>query len=725
MTGVYDMISDRYINNKYRSYRFILAIAATMLNVLLSYFASEFGLPLYLDCIGVVLVAMVAGSLPGIFVAVMTNALCVFYYRDSIYYSLISVLIAIISADFIEKNRYKKHINYMKLIVELAVLSGIMGIIFQLILLGDVQFDQVADVASYVATRDSAAFYIVSTLLLIAINVVDKGMSVMIAVLIYNLIPSGVSKRIWNCSFDMNASIKREGSSNRKSIGKRGTIRNREAVMVLIIVVSLAFVFTWVNISTNYGSDKEDAAKKAVAASSYVASFVDGDRIEEYLSDSSLVATYKNESYTYTSDMIRLFFDTYGDLDELSVYKIDDGRCRMIFACDDAFAKDGVVGQLSDLDKDMLYDLEHCTNESGKGTYSAHTRYGYSISSYVPVYDSEGDRVAYVVATVKTNLRSDYVRRYGMHSILLLSGVLMLVLSYGLWETGHHVVTPIESLEKSIDGFMDGIDDQNMLDKSVKELQKLDIRSGDEIERLYKSVCEMAVGTTEQMRNIRFLAKTKDKMQNGIIITMAEMVENRDSDTGAHIKKTAAYVRIILESLRRKGYYTEKLTDKYIAEVEMSAPLHDIGKINISDVILNKHGKLTDEEYAIMKTHTTAGKEILDDAISTIEGESYLKEARNMAAYHHEKWDGTGYPEGLHGQVIPLSARVMAVADVFDALVSPRVYKEAFPLERALEIIKDGSGKHFDPKCVEAFFDALPEIKAVMKKYQENNGGIS
>lgn len=719
------MISDRYINNKYRSYRFILAIAATMLNVLLSYFASEFGLPLYLDCIGVVLVAMVAGSLPGIFVAVMTNALCVFYYRDSIYYSLISVLIAIISADFIEKNRYIKHINYMKLIVELAVLSGIMGIIFQLILLGDIQFDQVADVASYVATRDSAAFYIVCILLLIVINMVDKGVSVMIAVLIYKLIPSGVSKRIWNCSFDMNASIKREGLNQRKSIVKRSTIRNREAVMVLIIVASLTLVFTWVNISTNYGSDKDEAAKKADVASSYVASLVDGDRIEEYLSDSSLVATYKNESYTYTSDMIRLFFDTYGDLDELSVYKIDDGRCRMIFDCDDAFAKDGVVGQLSDLDKDMLYDLEHYTNENGKGAYSTYTRYGYSISSYVPVYDSEGDCVAYVVATVKTSLNADYMRRYGMHSMLLLSGVLMLMLSYGLWETGHHVVTPIESLEQSIDGFMDGIDDQNMLDKSVKELQKLDIRSGDEIERLYKSVCEMAVGTTEQMRNIRFLAKTKDKMQNGIIITMAEMVENRDSDTGAHIKKTAAYVRIILESLRRKGYYTEKLTDKYIAEVEMSAPLHDIGKINISDVILNKHGKLTDEEYAIMKTHTTAGKEILDDAISTIEGESYLKEARNMAAYHHEKWDGTGYPEGLHGQVIPLSARVMAVADVFDALVSPRVYKEAFPLERALEIIKDGSGKHFDPKCVEAFFDALPEIKAVMKKYQENDGGIS
>jgi HD-GYP domain-containing protein (c-di-GMP phosphodiesterase class II) len=139
----------------------------------------------------------------------------------------------------------------------------------------------------------------------------------------------------------------------------------------------------------------------------------------------------------------------------------------------------------------------------------------------------------------------------------------------------------------------------------------------------------------------------------------------------------------------------------------------------ISDMILNKPGKLTDEEYEIMKSHTTHGKEIMEKAIATVEGESYLKEARNMAAYHHERWDGKGYPEGLRGEVIPLSARIMSVADVFDALTSRRVYKPAFPLEKALEIIQEGSGTQFDPKCVDAFLDALPEVKQVLKKYQD------
>jgi HD-GYP domain-containing protein (c-di-GMP phosphodiesterase class II) len=230
----------------------------------------------------------------------------------------------------------------------------------------------------------------------------------------------------------------------------------------------------------------------------------------------------------------------------------------------------------------------------------------------------------------------------------------------------------------------------------------------------------MASETTEQMRSVRYLAESSDRMQNGLIITMADLVENRDSDTGAHIAKTAEYVKIISESLKKKGYYSEKLTPKFMSDIVKSAPLHDVGKISISDNVLNKPGKLTDEEYEIMKTHTIYGKEIIEKVINTVNGENYLKEARNMAAYHHERWDGKGYPEKLHGQVIPLAARIMAVADVFDALTSPRVYKPAFSIEKALEIINDGSGKMFDPKVVEAFMDAMPEIKVVLKKYQES-----
>ena len=168
--------------------------------------------------------------------------------------------------------------------------------------------------------------------------------------------------------------------------------------------------------------------------------------------------------------------------------------------------------------------------------------------------------------------------------------------------------------------------------------------------------------------------------------------------------------------------YADQLTEAYIQDVVNSAPLHDVGKIQVSDTILNKPGKLTDEEFEIMKTHTTDGAEIISRAIDTVseENSGYLKEAMNLAHYHHEKWHGQGYPCGLAGEDIPLSARVMAVADVFDALVSKRSYKEGFPFEKAMDIIREGSGNHGDPKVVNAFVNAQDEVHRVMNTYMGN-----
>ncbi|MCR5461235.1 MAG: HD domain-containing protein [Acetatifactor sp.] len=178
-------------------------------------------------------------------------------------------------------------------------------------------------------------------------------------------------------------------------------------------------------------------------------------------------------------------------------------------------------------------------------------------------------------------------------------------------------------------------------------------------------------------------------------------------------------MRIILEKMRKMGYHAEELTDEYMEDVVKSAPLHDIGKIQVSDAILNKPGKLTDEEFEIMKSHTTAGQKIIQQTIRTIPEADYLKEAMNLAAYHHEKWNGKGYPYGLAGEEIPLSARVMAVADVFDALVSRRCYKEPFSYEKAISIITEGSGLHFDPQVVEAFLASEEEVKEVLYRHEE------
>lgn len=203
-------------------------------------------------------------------------------------------------------------------------------------------------------------------------------------------------------------------------------------------------------------------------------------------------------------------------------------------------------------------------------------------------------------------------------------------------------------------------------------------------------------------------------MQSGMITFMAEVVENRDDNTGGHIRRTAKYVEVIARELRKKGLYSDILTDKYVGDMIISAPLHDIGKIHIPDSVLNKPGKLDDGEFEIMKTHTTAGEELLTRAKEELGESEYLNMAVEMAAYHHEKWNGNGYPYGKSGEEIPLCARIMAVADVFDALTSKRCYKSAMPIEKAFAIIGEESGTHFDPMVVDAFFAASEEIEQLV-----------
>ena len=219
----------------------------------------------------------------------------------------------------------------------------------------------------------------------------------------------------------------------------------------------------------------------------------------------------------------------------------------------------------------------------------------------------------------------------------------------------------------------------------------------------------------EQAEEYKKQTDAIEKLQNGLILVLADLVESRDKCTGDHIKKTAEYVRIIMEQLIEDNVYVNELTDSFVEDVVRSAPLHDIGKIQVPDAILNKPGRLSPDEFEIIKTHTTAGRDIISSAIDMVSEEEsgYLYEARNLAYCHHEKWNGSGYPQGLVGENIPLSARIMAVADIFDALISKRSYKEPMPFEEAIGIIKDSSGTHFDPKIVDSFIKAEDKIRRV------------
>lgn len=216
--------------------------------------------------------------------------------------------------------------------------------------------------------------------------------------------------------------------------------------------------------------------------------------------------------------------------------------------------------------------------------------------------------------------------------------------------------------------------------------------------------------------DVRKQVQLNQFFQKNMLIAFADMISSRDSITGGHIKRTSYYVDLIINMMKKEDSYKSLIDPSFIDHMYLSAPLHDIGKVSIPDTILFKPGKYLPEEYEIMKQHTVLGSDILDNIMNELDDSEYYDLSKKMAKYHHERWDGSGYPEGLKEKQIPLCARIMAVADVFDALTSERPYKTAFTLEKARQIIEESSGTHFDPDIIDIFLKNFNEIEEAAKK---------
>jgi putative two-component system response regulator len=223
---------------------------------------------------------------------------------------------------------------------------------------------------------------------------------------------------------------------------------------------------------------------------------------------------------------------------------------------------------------------------------------------------------------------------------------------------------------------------------------------------------------------IEVTKRTREVMaiQDVTILAMASLAETRDSDTGNHIRRTQFYVKALADKLRSHPRFSATLTDSYVTMLFKSAPLHDIGKVGIPDHILLKPGRFEPHEFEIMKTHTTLGRDAIEHAEKQL-GMSveFLSMAKEIALSHQEKWDGSGYPQSIGGDHIPVAARLMAVADVYDALISRRVYKEGMPHEKAVTIIVDGKGRHFDPDMVDAFVELQDEFRAIAARFADSD----
>jgi putative two-component system response regulator len=234
---------------------------------------------------------------------------------------------------------------------------------------------------------------------------------------------------------------------------------------------------------------------------------------------------------------------------------------------------------------------------------------------------------------------------------------------------------------------------------------------------LVKSQQRMLVEINSNLqRMVEAKTRTVVELQNAVMDTLAELIECRDDITGGHISRTHEFLGVLLEATRDNPLYAEEVRKWNTILILQSAQLHDVGKIAIKDSILMKPGKLTAEEFEIIKTHVSFGEEVIEKIMSKTSEQDFLRQAKIMISTHHEKWDGNGYPNGLKGEEIPLQGRMMAIVDVYDALISDRPYKTAFTHDAAVRIITEGRGTHFDPSLVEVFLNISDQFRAIAER---------
>ncbi len=707
-----------FFRNKKLSIRYLVVFFGILINVLLSYFMDRSGIPLFLDTVGTIAVSAITGMyFPAIFTAVITNVICTIFNENALYFSVVNAIVAIYTVWFVRRKAFQKAGRAFLYCISIAVFAGVTSSLIQWRIFGGAQQSLVADSSQAFSIATKIPFFPSFLLLNTIMNVLDKGFSTIVSTIILRMVSGkkreGIESGVWMQRPLSEEEIK---SIKRRTKELKSSIRMRTTLTLLITMILLVLIMGRIGQSLYFRDVKKERTEEAWNAVHIASEMIDPDQIKNYINEG-----YTANGYLRTAALLDKVWENSSNIQYLYVFRVEDEGTRYIFDVDADAPPDEppsyTPGEMVPFDEGVLEHLEQFKAGEEVEPIETLDSWGWLISVYYPLKNQNGTTVCYIVADVSVEHITEFLKDFLFKAGLILAGFFILITAYALRASDIYTSYPISSMVFCIEQFARSGEDQNKLDENVRTIRSLDIHTGDEIEKLYEALSDMTLHQAEQMRNIRKLSESTAQMQDGLIITMADMVENRDSDTGAHIQKTAAYVKIIVEGLKKKGYYVEKITTKFMSDVVRSAPLHDVGKINIPDGVLNKPGKLNDEEYEIMKTHTTAGKQIIEKAILTVQGGTYLKEARNMAAYHHERWDGKGYPEGLHGEVIPLAARIMAVADVFDALTSPRVYKPAFPLEKALAIIDEGAGKQFDPKCVEVFMESLPEVQLILKKY--------
>ncbi|MCR5101428.1 MAG: HD domain-containing protein [Butyrivibrio sp.] len=696
---------NKNVNRKQITLPLLLCVLCVLLNIGGKITAQSNGFPFFFDTPGIILASVLGGYVPGIIVAILTNLTITLSDPGSIYFCCVSVLIALFTVWYYRKEKKRNFKSLLIYTFVIALIGGGIGGLIQMYLYGPEITsgnEFLIGAMQEIGIDTKIAWYIVNFLF----DCIDKIISVSFAEIILYLIPH----KIWS-KFKF-AYWLQEPFKNKKKLNSRQSINGKMVIVLIISAITTTTICTaiCIRLFETYSIQQHTYLVESVAQ--VAASAIDADSVDKYLTSGS-----DYESYKETEKILKSLMESTTDIEYVYVYKIKADGCHVVFDLDPNEETRANIGEVISFDPSFMDYVPDLLTGKRIDPIVSNDSYGWLLSAYEPVYDSTGDCVCYAGADISMDGLNLYKYDFLIKVICIYLGFMILNVALALWLAKYHIVMPINAMSQTADEFE--YDDEFSRKLNVEKLSALDICTDDEIERLYRVFLRTTEESTRYFEENKIKLEKIDLMQSSLVMVLADMVENRDGSTGAHVRKTAAYVGIIARKMRELGYYKDKMTDKFIQDSIRSAPLHDIGKISVPDAVLNKPGKLDDEEFAIMKTHTTNGKDVISQAIETLPDADYLEEARNMAGYHHEKWNGTGYPEGLAGEDIPLSARIMAVADVFDALVSKRCYKDSFSYEKAFGIIEKDAGVHFDPLVADAFLKSKDEVIEIADRFAE------
>ena len=697
----------------------LLCAVGLLINFLGAKLALALNLPLYLDIIGSALTAALGGYIPAIIVGFFTNLINGIGDYTTTYYGSLSVLIAVSAAYYASKGYFARLSRLPLIILTFSLIGGGLGSALTWALYG---FDFGTGISAPLAHRIFEAgtlnqFWSQFTADML-IDLLDKTITVVIVALALRLLPGTVKSRCYFTGWQQAPLGRGTHQLAEKHLARKASLRAKVVLVVSAAMVIIAVAVTGISFIHFREAAVSEKTCKAQSAAMVAKSYIDAERVDEFISQGKAAA-----GYAETAARLQVLRDAADDISYVYVYRILEDGCHVVFDADTADTPGSAPGEVIPFDDAFRQYVPALLAGEKIAPVESNETYGWLLSVYEPVYDAGG--VCRCYAAVDIDMSSIAVSgwQFLARVVSLFFGFFVMILTIAIWLAEYGVILPINAMALTTDQY--SFETKEARAEAVKQIKELDIATGDEIENLYRSV----VKTTEDVvKNIEQVEQQKEiisKLQNGLILVLADMVESRDKCTGDHVRKTAAYADVIMRQLKKEGVYTDHLTDRFMEDVVNSAPLHDVGKIHVPDSVLNKPGRLTDEEFDQIKQHTTSGSEIISRAIDMVsEGdEGFLKEAKNLALYHHEKWNGLGYPQGLKGEEIPLSARVMAVADVFDALVSRRSYKEGLSMEQAMDIIHQGSGAHFDPRIVKAFEDARDEVEQIMQSHKEQGIG--